>query len=81
MAKSQHAARYRILPAMLLKMREEAGLTQRDLAKTLRTSQPWVHKSEVGERRIDVAEFVDWCMACNKDPEKVIRQLREQRGL
>lgn len=27
-----------------------------------------VHKSETGERRVDVAEFVDWCVACGVDP-------------
>ena len=81
MAKSQHAPRYKYLPFLLLRMREAAGLTQRDLAKKLKMSQPWVHKSELGERRVDVAEFMDWCLACGIDPEKGVRQLREQRGV
>jgi transcriptional regulator with XRE-family HTH domain len=81
MAKSQHAPRYRLLPEMLHNMREEAGLTQRALAKKLKVSQPWVHKSEIGERRVDVAEFMDWCLACGIDPEKALRQLRGERGV
>ena len=81
MAKSQHASRYRYLPRMLLQMREEAQLTQRGLAKKLHVSQPWVHKSEIGERRVDVAEFMDWCIACGVDPEKALRSLREMRNL
>ena len=80
MAKSQHAQRYRHLPGMLRAMREEAGLTQRDLAKKLRTSQPWVHKSEIGERRVDVAEFMDWCRGCGVDPEAAFREFRGMRG-
>ena len=81
MAKSQHAARYKYLPSLLLRMREDAGMTQRDLARKLRMPQPWVHKSETGERRVDVAEFMDWCLACGTDPESGLRLLREQRGL
>jgi transcriptional regulator with XRE-family HTH domain len=81
MAKSQHAQRYQLLPKMLVKLREQAGLTQRELATKLKMSQPRVHKSEVGERRVDVAEFMDWCLACGVEPEKMLRQLRDRRGL
>ena len=70
MAKSQHAHRYRLLPALLRKMREEAELTQRQLAGKLRNSHVFVHKSEVGERRVDVTEFIDWCIACGAEPEE-----------
>ena len=81
MAKSQHAVHYNYLPSLLLQMREVAGMTQRDLARKLKMPQPWVHKSETGERRVDVSEFMDWCLACNVEPEQALRQLREQRGL
>lgn len=80
MAKAQHAHRYRLLPGMLRQMREAAGLTQRGLAEKLRVTHVWVHKSEVGERRIDVAEFIDWCIACGADPDDSFRVLRKQRG-
>ena len=46
--KAQHAQRYRQLPALLRSLREEAGLTQRELARKLRTTHVFVHKSEVG---------------------------------
>lgn len=79
MAKSQHQVRYRHVPGMLRAMREAAGLTQRDLAQKLRTSQPWVHKSEIGERRVDIAEFIDWCAACNRDLDDAFHELTERR--
>lgn len=60
---------YRPLPPLLRRLREEAGLTQRDLGKKLDVSHMFVHKSEIGERRVDVAEFMDWCVACGADPE------------
>lgn len=78
MAKSQHAPRYRHLPAMLRRMREEAGMTQRALAAKLRVNHVWVHKSEIGERRVDIAEFLDWCIACDVDPTTALSQLRRQ---
>jgi transcriptional regulator with XRE-family HTH domain len=81
MAKAQHAQRYRSLPPLLRHMREEAKLTQRDLAKRLRVTHVWVHKSEVGERRVDVAEFMDWCLACQVAPEQAFQTLRRQRGV
>jgi len=56
-------------------------MTQRDLAKKLKMPQPWVHKSETGERRVDVAEFIDWCLACNVEAEEAIRRLRQHRGI
>jgi transcriptional regulator with XRE-family HTH domain len=81
MAKAQHAQRYRSLPPMLRKLREDAGLTQRGLAAKLRMTHVWVHKSEIGERRVDVAEFMDWCLGCGVDPEEAFRRLRRQRGI
>jgi transcriptional regulator with XRE-family HTH domain len=81
MAKAQHAHRYRQLPGLLREMREAAGLTQRQLAAKLRNSHVFVHKSEVGERRVDVAEFMDWCIACGAEPEAALKLLRRRRGV
>lgn len=81
MAKALHAFRYRRIPSMLRGMREQAGLTQRELAKRLKFSQPLVHKTEIGERRGDITEFLDWCLACGVDPEVAFRELlRHRRG-
>lgn len=81
MAKAQHAARYRPLPPLLRRLRESAGLTQRQLAAQLRVTHVAVHKSETGERRVDVAEFIDWCLACGADPDVAFRSLRRLRGV
>jgi transcriptional regulator with XRE-family HTH domain len=81
MAKAQHAHRYRHLPVLLRRVREEAGLTQRELAVKLRVTHVFVHKSEVGDRRVDVAEFMDWCAACGRDSEQMFHELRRQRGV
>jgi len=79
MAKSQHVATYRRVPHLLREMREEAKLTQRDLASKLHRSQPWVHKSELGERRVDISEFLEWCIGCGVSPEEAFRSLIKTR--
>ena len=66
--KAQHDRRYRRLPSLLRKMREEAGLTQRDLGKLLKKPQSWVHNCETANRRVDVTEFITWCQACEVKP-------------
>ena len=81
MAKAQHAQRYRHLPAMLRRLRGEAKLTQRDLAAKLQVTHVWVHKSEIGERRVDITEFMDWCNACGVDPSAAFADLRRHRGV
>ena len=76
MAKAQHAQRYRLLPGLLRKMRSDAELTQRELAAKLRVTHVFMHKREIGERRVDVAEFMDWCVACGVSPEHAFQSLR-----
>ena len=62
-------------------LREKAGMTQRNLAETLKRSQWWVARIETGSRHIDIAEFMEFCQGCGVEPEKALRQLREQRGI
>jgi transcriptional regulator with XRE-family HTH domain len=66
--KAQHAIPYRRLPPFLRTLREEAGLTQRDLGKKLGKPQSWIYNCETANRRVDVTEFIDWAVACNVAP-------------
>jgi transcriptional regulator with XRE-family HTH domain len=75
MAKQSNPPSSRDVPGLLRKMREEAELTQRDLASRMKRAQPWIHKSEIGERRVDVSEFLDWCVACGCDAHEALRRL------
>ncbi len=73
--KSQHAPRYRHLTPLLRALREEAGLTQRDLAGRLARPQSWVYNSETANRRVDVTEFIAWAEACSVDPRAAFARL------
>lgn len=72
--KSQHAIAYRLLPAFLRTLREEAGLTQRALGQRLRKPQSYVYNSETANRRVDVPEFIVWARACDADPLVAFRR-------
>ena len=75
--KSQHNTAYRKLQPLLKKMRENADLSQQALGKKLRKPQNWVFRSETGGRRVDVAEFAAWAIACGVDPIKAYRDFVE----
>ena len=63
MQKSQHTSAYRRLTAALRKAREDAGLTQAEVAQKLGAYASFVSKVESGERRIDVVELKHFCDA------------------
>ena len=61
--------------ALLKAWRIEAGLTQRSMGARLRKPHTYVYKVEVGNRRIDPLEFIQWCRACRVDPSKKLKEL------
>ena len=60
---------------MLTTARKAAGLSQHDLASRLKTSQTVIARIEIGERRIDVIEFIDLARMLRIDPREVVTQL------
>ena len=61
-----HTGRYRAFLAKLRRAREEAGLTQVEVAELVGRPQTWVSKCELGERRVDVVELEDLAAAYGK---------------
>lgn len=64
--------------ALLRELREAAGLTQEDVAEKLGRDQPWVSVLESGQRRVDVIELREICIALTVDPVDFMAML-EQR--
>lgn len=60
---SIHDPRYRIIIERLRSIRESKGVTQVDLATSLRKHQSYVAKVESCERRLDIIELQDWLKA------------------
>lgn len=68
-SKALQSRRYRTFLGRLRQAREEAGLTQEQVARQLGRPQTWVSKCELGERRVDFVELEDWAAACGKSLE------------
>ena len=73
--KPQLRPAYQILPPILQEMRETAGLSQRELADHLGVAQNTIHRMEVGSRRCDPVELIDWTRACGASPRSVFDRL------
>ncbi len=71
-ARAQHTPAYRKLCRTLRALRNQSGQSQRALAEKLRKPPSYVHKVEVGDRRIDPVEFISWCKACGKEPSVML---------
>jgi len=57
MKKTIHLQEYKQVVEKLKKVREEAGLTQKQVATRLKKPQSYISKVEAGEQRIDVIEL------------------------
>jgi transcriptional regulator with XRE-family HTH domain len=77
--KRNHALIYRKIPPFLRELRRKAKLTQRQLARRIGQDQWWVTRCESGSRRVDVAEFVEFCIGCGADPAEALTELARRR--
>ena len=66
---------HRLLIELLVAAREEAGLTQRDLAIRLERPHSFIGRIEAGERRVDVIEFIEIARVLGADPHKLLDRL------
>jgi transcriptional regulator with XRE-family HTH domain len=65
------------LLALLRRLRIDAGLRQQDLAQRLGKPQPYVSKYESGERRLDVLELREVCVALGVTLPVFVRELEK----
>lgn len=75
MEKSIYSAEYQQLCVLLRELRQEAGLTQVELAGRLDVPQSFISKYETGERRLDVVELRHVAEAIGTTLEAVIARL------
>jgi ribosome-binding protein aMBF1 (putative translation factor) len=76
--KAIYTREQRRLVALLRSLREEAGLTQVELAKKLRRPQSFVSRFESGQRRVDLVELKEICGALGVGLVEFVR--RFERG-
>ncbi len=63
---ARRSAAYRLFLTRLREARLEAGLTQAEVAATLRRPQSFLSKCESGERRVDVVELMEFARLYGK---------------
>lgn len=63
---------YRHMIDLLVAARKDAGLTQAEIGARLGQRQTFVSKYELGERRLDVAEFVAVCDALGINAKEIL---------
>ena len=64
---------YQRIIELLVQARKDAGITQVELGKRIGQRQTFVSKFELGERRLDVAEFLVVSRAIGVDSNAILR--------
>jgi transcriptional regulator with XRE-family HTH domain len=80
MAKSLRSPDHLALISVLRRARDTAGLTQQQVAAALSRPQSYVAKVEVGERRLDVVEFIELARVLGHSPETLIGEVERLKG-
>lgn len=75
MQKTIYSKEHKKLLESLIQARKDAGLTQQELADMLNKPQSFIAKYEIGERRLDVIEFIHVCKKLGTFPERIIKEI------
>jgi transcriptional regulator with XRE-family HTH domain len=78
MDKSIFTPEQEILQQVLRQLRLGMGLRQEDIAERLNEPQSFVSKYESGERRLDLIELRQICLAIGVTLQELIRRFEEQ---
>ncbi|MDX3978785.1 helix-turn-helix transcriptional regulator [Shinella sp.] len=62
---------------LLIAARKDAGLTQSEVGARLKQRQTFVSKYELGERRLDAAEFLTVCRAIGANAHDLIKRAED----
>lgn len=79
MSRSVFTDRYNRLCELLVEARRSRRLTQAEVARRLGRPQSFVSKFEMGERRLDVVEFLDVARAIGVCGIDLIRRLEPEK--
>ena len=73
MSKSLRSKAHLVLVNELRTARKQSGLSQQEVADRLGVPQSFVAKVELGERRLDVVEFLRLSSAIETSPTDILR--------
>lgn len=75
--KSLNKKEHKILLEQLYRLRMTSGLRQSDLADKINVPQSFISKIESGERRIDLIELREICIALGSDLKEFINEFEK----
>jgi transcriptional regulator with XRE-family HTH domain len=78
MKKSLNSPAHLKLLHWLKAKREERRLTMREMAEILGIPHSFIGKTEQGERRLDVVEYLQYCKALGADPVEGLAAISER---
>lgn len=73
-----YAAKYQLFLEELKDLREQARLSQMELADRMGVGQDLISRCEAGRRRVDVFELALWTHACGATLEDFVKKLDER---
>lgn len=73
--KAQSTILNTVMAAQLKQCRQDAKLTMRQLAEKLPTPHSFIGKIEQQARRLDVGEFICYCIAMKQNPVEVLQRI------
>ena len=79
--RSLHSREYAEFLTVLKRVREDAGMTQGDLAAKIGQTQTYVSKCERGQRRVDIIELRQLCKGLNMDLKRFLDRLDAYKRL
>ena len=74
--KKEEKSNYAIFLHLLKEKRIKSGLTQKEIASRLKKPQSFISKYESGQRRIDVIEYMEICIALDMDPTQFMNEIK-----
>jgi transcriptional regulator with XRE-family HTH domain len=63
---------------LLVSARKSLNLSQKALSEILGVHHSMIGKIEIGDRRLDLLEFLNYCKALKISPNKVITEIENQ---
>lgn len=75
MSTSLYHADYGALRKLMRDIRQQAGITQAQMADALELGQSYISKLERGANFVDVLLYARWCQVCGVKPGKTLDKL------
>ena len=72
MARTTYLPETELLKELLRDLRDRAGLRQIDVAEAIERPQSFVSEYEAGQRRLDLVELREVCVACGSSLKKLV---------